>query len=708
MEFLNDFLEQEAPRMKEFLHKISTRSTQPIAETVLDWAGYIDEGKQLAILHHLLSESIQKLPTNRQTELGSLLSILDVISKAKNSNNFTMNALQNQENNNSIINQQSSTMKQDGSNASKTIIKPLGNGERGIMRGVLTPSSLEKNIFRYNDPTVSPLLNQQHDNPLNQSQSSINGSIYSNPIQHSHSTSSISSVSNHNYQHHLIPTTVHHHHHHNHAPSPERYHYLQQQQQQTHKSNTYLESSSSTPRNFNTNSHYYTANGTLSGRKSPTLRASTLPRNNNVQNVTSNASGDTETEHPAKNMNLIQIGMDTSSAFVRKSPTPMIKATISSNNTNINNNNRNQKLNGSQLSLLSDRNSNIGTSNKNVLNLNLGIPHNSFIDRQQSARVTNQNSNMPMKLEDLDDLLKYADEHAAATDELKPSKGSNTSIGHCSSGYQSIATQSQSSTSPVDLAAGVTHASSNEYNNNSIKQTRRGLAQQPQSATNKYQSSKYGSNTNSIVANGIINPPLAFKNPLYQLQTVINGNNASLKNSASANITNANSFSGKNRRHQQHIYSQSHSRSSQKSSSLTPSSSDERLNAVNDKFGTVLDDTNGNSINGLLIQQSGNLNGTLTSSSGGASDREHSIGASGSTTGTLNGNGSARRLIGNSASRVPRTNPSMQVNSCMKLNLRQGSVIISPIYSTNERIQLNRSIIKAPHGIIIAISDALV
>lgn len=80
MEFLNDFLEQEAPRMKGFLHQISTRSTQPHIETVLDWPGYIDEGKQLAILHRLLSENIPKLPIARQNDLSPIQSILPVFS----------------------------------------------------------------------------------------------------------------------------------------------------------------------------------------------------------------------------------------------------------------------------------------------------------------------------------------------------------------------------------------------------------------------------------------------------------------------------------------------------------------------------------------------------------------------------------------------------------------------------------------------------
>lgn len=646
--------------MKEFLHQISTRSTQPHVDTVLDWPGYIDEGKQLAILHHLLSENIPKLPVPRQNELTPLQDILGDISRAKMSNSFGVSQTNISESSQSNGQNHTLSRSESGNITANSIIKPLGNGERGIMRGVLTPSSLENNIFRYNDPTVSPLLNHNQDNVgINRSQNSI----YSNPIQHSHSTSSISSISNHNYQNHLLSTTVHHHHHKNHAPSPERFAYLQQQQkqqvmknslnlakklalnqdffvlqQQQYKSNVYLESTSSTPRNFNTTSHYYPANSVgVNGRRSPSLRASTLPRNNNIVPVTTNNNNGTHIEgsSPVKNSNLIQIGLDTSSAFVRKSPTPMLKAQ---------NNNHMMQRNGSQLSLLSDRGGNqlhgsTHLNGKNAFNLDLGIPHNSRIDPPHplhavSARSTNHNSNMPMKLEDLDDLLKYADEQATNNgDEIKTAKvGSSTSIGHCSSGYQSITTQSQSSTSPVDLASGVNAPNGNDYPSNSIK-TRRTLAQHISSAA-KYQNNKYANGNTS-------NGALAFKNPLYQLQNAIGVNGS---NGTTIAVNNNIGTNGKGRRH----FSQLHSRTSQQSSSLTPSSSDERLSQSN-----TLDDSNGNTVNGLIS----NLNGTLTSSS----DKEHSLNDD-CGSGTLNGNNSVTKRLTGSTNRMPRTNPLMQVS----------------------------------------------
>lgn len=546
MEFLNDFLEQQAPKMKEFLHQISTRSDQPAPDTILDWSGYIDQGKQLSILYTLLADSIQKLPPNKQHELGELHTILEDITKAKESNSFNVvqgspaQPHQNQEN------------------------QPQNNGvklaERGIIRGVLTPSSLEKNIFRYNDPTVSPLLNQ-HSSNLNQSQTSINGSVYSNNhLQHSHSTSSISSTTNSNYQSHLIPTTIHHHHHH--QPPPDR---------GQHKSNVYLDAS----RNYSTTSHY----GNNNVHKSPSMRASTLPRNNNLGNPVSNieVQGDSE-----KNASFIQIGLDPSNAFVRKSPTPLLKSVHSGS--------RSRNLNGSQVSLASDHR----TTNKNSLNLNLnlGIPH---LDAPNQPK--NSNSNMPMNLEDLDDLLKYAEEHADDNQnkpkDILTTKGSNVSIGHCSSGYQSIATQSQSS-SPVEL--GVPQPT-NEYSNKNARRL-------PQTnGNNQYQSNKFtnGNNNNNLVTG---HSPLAFKNPLYQMQ-----------NTATAH----------------HLLQHSNS---QKSSSLTPSSSEERLS--NDNYSHSGSGVIGN---GCYISPNGN---------GGNNDM---------SMGSLNG---SRRLTTNN--RLPRTNPLMQVS----------------------------------------------
>ena len=385
MEFLNDFLEYEAPRMKSFLLEISSGPEAPIHDNILDWAGHIDQGKQLSILHTLLVENISKLPTNKQRELDPLITILEAITLAKETNCFSTSSQL------MFSHTQYVHSNQENQNIPQTTNAKLT--ERGVIRGVLTPSSLEKNIFRYNDPTILPLLSQ------NQS---------TNSLQHSNSTSSISSnmnpIASSSIQHHMISST-------NNERQP------------------------AGTRTFTSTSHYNSNNnGTSSLRKesrSPLincsgLRASTLPRNN-LNTI----------EPLCNNTNIIQIGFD------RRSPAPLRKTpnSIEDHTQRI--------VHSSQLSLVND----IG---KNPLSL--GIPYNEY----STQNLKNNNpSNMPMSLEDLEDLFNYADEqnhennYRNNTKEVLTSKGSNVSISNiCSSGYQSIATQSQSS-SPIDLAQNV-------------------------------------------------------------------------------------------------------------------------------------------------------------------------------------------------------------------------------------------------------------
>lgn len=98
MGFLNDFLEKEAPRMKVFLHQISTRLNQ-----------------------------------QRQSELAVFHDILDEMATLKMSNNL-IRSLEN---------------RLEGIDPN-VISEPLRNYERGIMRGALEPNSLD----------TSPLVNQ--------------------------------------------------------------------------------------------------------------------------------------------------------------------------------------------------------------------------------------------------------------------------------------------------------------------------------------------------------------------------------------------------------------------------------------------------------------------------------------------------------------------------------------------------------------------
>ena len=438
------------------------------------------------------------------------------------------------------------------------------------MRGVLTPNSLQKNIVRifnlifrsfidfevffqfcYNDPTVYSMLNGGNDQKMT-----------FNPLQHSHSTSSIQS-SHQNIQHHNVSSST--------------------------KRDNYYQITSSLARNE---------------QKSPagsSIRASTLPRNNQNQGDESN---------------MIQIGLDPSNPFSRKSPTPRIHQGPGLLTTV---NGKNPPRNGSQLSLMSER------SHHNYFHqpqhhhvirtnaLNLGIPH-----TEAGSSYESPNGNMPRDLEgeldtnlggnlklkfyfssDFDDLIKYSEEveqrqQQQQTHHQHPNlkaKGSNVSIGGHSSGYQSIQTQSQSS-SPIEIAV-------NGINNNIAPS----VIQQNIEFFNKIQGSSSSSNASTANRPTKLNgkygyispkysvvPPLAFKNPLYQMQ---NGPET------------------------------------QKSSSLTPSSSEERI--------TI--DQNMMNNNNIVSSSTGNVPGLIDTSS-------------------MN----SRRMGSN---RVPRTNPMVQVRYSM-------------------------------------------
>lgn len=397
--------------------------------------------------------------------------------------------------------------------------------------------------FCYNDPTVYSLLNGGDKTSFN-------------PLQHSHSTSSIqsshpniSALNHQNIQHNNVSST---------------------------KRDNYYQITSSLARNE------------PKSPVGPSMRANTLPRN-------------PQQNQPNDESNIIQIGLDPSSPFSRKSPTPRLHqgllTTTSGKAPPPYNSGR--QLNGSQLSLMSDRSQHQYYQQPQhhhihrTSALNLGIPHN-----EASSPYESPNSNMPRDLEDFDDLIKYSEEveqrqqqqqtHHHHHPNLK-AKGSNVSIGGHSSGYQSIQTQSQSS-SPIENVLGATNANAPS------------IIQQNIEFFNKIQGSS--SSSNASTSNrptklngkyGYINPkysvvpPLAFKNPLYQMQ---NG---------------PNNMDGK-------------------SSSLTPSSSEERI-AIDERQNMVN--------NNNLVSSTSNVPGIIETSS-------------------LNG----RRMGSN---RQPRTNPLAQV-----------------------------------------------
>ncbi|KAL4218593.1 DAB2 interacting protein [Mactra antiquata] len=76
MTFMNDFVEEEWTNMKGFLHNIS--SEEP-TETCTEFEGCIDLGKEMSVLHTVLTETLEKAPEGTQEKLGSLPCIMTQI-----------------------------------------------------------------------------------------------------------------------------------------------------------------------------------------------------------------------------------------------------------------------------------------------------------------------------------------------------------------------------------------------------------------------------------------------------------------------------------------------------------------------------------------------------------------------------------------------------------------------------------------------------
>ncbi|XP_046404023.1 ras GTPase-activating protein raskol isoform X2 [Ischnura elegans] len=177
MEFMNDFLEREAPAMKTFLHNISSPPTKENQTPEFD--GYIDLGKQLSILEALLAECIDKIPGQWPSELARLQGILRRIHEAQAEPSGLPPAMQQQQQQqqlqcnsptpaNSITSSQTSNHQQSMASHQHGWSNNNNNGgenngnENGSQGGMRAPEgehnsfqSLQRNIFRFNDPTVS-------------------------------------------------------------------------------------------------------------------------------------------------------------------------------------------------------------------------------------------------------------------------------------------------------------------------------------------------------------------------------------------------------------------------------------------------------------------------------------------------------------------------------------------------------------------------
>lgn len=81
MTFMNDFIDRHRESMNGFLQQISTVETNG-GNQFLEFDGYIDLGKEMSVIHGLLTESLEKCNQETLTSLGKLPSILSNLKSA--------------------------------------------------------------------------------------------------------------------------------------------------------------------------------------------------------------------------------------------------------------------------------------------------------------------------------------------------------------------------------------------------------------------------------------------------------------------------------------------------------------------------------------------------------------------------------------------------------------------------------------------------
>lgn len=371
MEFLNDFIEDEAPKMKKFLREISIRPEHNILtvdsivkpdRSLLETAGYIDQGKQLSVLAALLSENMDKLSEKDQKQMEPLKRILDGINQYKERNDDTYYPLTDQENL-----PQFSYMKQLQSGIQ------LPQPQQAKERGVLTPAlednrqskivynrSVSHDAYSYYKPK-----SDLEDNILSNSQTSLAStrSRVSNLNHYNnlhHSQSSISSRIDEA----MIPTTVLHH----------PYNVAGQTTDRTSLNS--FSTDNSLPYNYAKEGYVKNSVGVYDNKES-IMHSSTMPRGKYYED----------------RGNFIQVGGD--SAFTSKSPTPHIRSPPSNGAHHRGNN-----------LLLSNSLNNLPQPQNNGIRL----PANRFFTEPKIS--SSNNGHIPMNIEDFDpDLFKYGEKH---------------------------------------------------------------------------------------------------------------------------------------------------------------------------------------------------------------------------------------------------------------------------------------------------------
>ncbi|XP_015434231.1 PREDICTED: probable Ras GTPase-activating protein [Dufourea novaeangliae] len=422
MEFMNDFLEREAPSMKNFLQLISSPLPKDApANNSLEFDGYIDLGKQLSLLHALLRESLVTI-TSSSTSLPPtrLPEILERISMA---------------------------LDQPGPS-------PVPTSHRY--------PNLQNNIFRYNDPTIANSntnLSVSATSTLS-NHSTLNGTIRdSNEVLQSNTLGHNSSRSPNVARAATLPRNAY-------MPTNGKL------QLQIPTDDYPLEPPAFVSRSPTPNVRQHRGIG--SNRTGAGYRLTASASLANVNHCQTHPTSPTRSESHSNlkdsnyNITTSQNNQSNICTIVSQQQQQQLQQQQQNHRHNIarlqnldiheredNRNHCNKEENANQTSHQNYNNVSKTTVNANVVvnpssNLTLSINHqanNNYNNSKTSNTTANGN------LDELSDLLRYADDEVS---ESKSQKGSQISISQlsnvASSGYQSFAAYSQSS-SPVDLSS---------------------------------------------------------------------------------------------------------------------------------------------------------------------------------------------------------------------------------------------------------------
>ncbi|XP_043471806.1 ras GTPase-activating protein raskol isoform X3 [Leptopilina heterotoma] len=412
MEFMNDVLEREAPSMKDFLQLISSPLLKETsANNSLEFDGYIDLGKQLSLLHALLRESVAATASTSPSSPPSRLpEILDKISAA---------------------------LDQPGPSPISTLHRY---------------PNLQNNIFRFNDPTIT---NSNSNLSISATSTLSNHSTLNGTIRDSNEVLQTNTLG------------------HNNTRSPNVV------RAATLPRNAYLPTNGKLQLQINTDDYPLEPPAFVSRSPTPIVRQHRPVINNrtgvgyrltasaslaNVNHCQTHPTSPTRSESHSnlKDSNYnINIHGNQVNQHLRHNITRLQNLDIHDSRTddtynhnyNIskssNRNHFHKEENANQTQQQNYNNVSKTTVNANpTTNLTLSINH-----HLPNNNYTKTNTTTNGNLDDLSDLLRYADDEVS---ESKSQKGSQISISQlsnvASSGYQSFAAYSQSS-SPVELSS---------------------------------------------------------------------------------------------------------------------------------------------------------------------------------------------------------------------------------------------------------------